>query len=1459
MGWRKMLAALCAATWWVSAAGPANSADVTFYSYGDSHYGALDGGATNWVGRINAMAGYTYPTALGGGSVGPARGVVALGDLINDAGNLAKGPAQWALWKADYGVNGEGVCTYPVYECFGNHDLHATRFVQKDIIARNLLRPGLTAISTNGLHYSWDWDGVHFVALGIYPADKWTTENTYSSVHNPESALAFLKWDLANNVGDSGRPVITLHHYDFLTDWWPAWQKLAYPRELDGYNVVLILHGHQGAPYGYNWQGYTVSGQNGSLNAAHITPANEILLATSTGANTWGNTYRKSFVFPDLGRSWNPVPRNGHRNVAADVTQLAWRPGAYAVTQDVYFGTSSNAVAAAATPDIEGLAAGVTNCAIPAAYLPLQPGAEYFWRVDQHNGAQPFSQGRVWSFRTRDTVGPNDLTFLFVSDIHYEDETLTANKRRVQAMNALPGAAYPAGIGGSVETPRGIVFGGDAASDAKQWQYDYYVEDHGLAGEKLLEYPVTAELNGNHDGGLTSIVGAGIVARNRRRSHLTGLSTNGFHCSWNWDGVHCVTLGVRPGANTNPYNSHGSLEFLIEDLAKNVGNSGQAVMLFQHFGVDDYAKSWWTEAERARYYEAIRNYNVIGIFHGHTHTTSIYKWNGIDVYHAPHMEFGGSVAVPVTSKEGFYVVHVTSNRLAVAERKADGTWGLSQSKPIFRSYASSGLAAVVGNGNATNVVAGNATIGGNLLHAVPAGGPTEITLCWGPADGGTNRGAWAHVETLGPRPTGPFAASVSGLSARRTYFYRCYAANALGNDWADTTANFVSGSAADVDNATGATGIAMSTATLNGMLLSTAAAPTTVALYWGPTDGGAAATNWQRVSDLGPRALGAFSAGIAGLSARTRYYYRAYATNSLGAEWAAASASFTTDPSAVVDNGAGATQVTRTGATLNGSLVRTYVEPTAVSLLWGPTDGGAVRQAWSNAVPLGPTAVGAFSAPVPGLASDTRYYYRSYATNAAGDSWADTSASFVTLSARPTIANSAADAIRRDSANLNGLLISTGSAPTHVWVYLGTADGGTNAGVWARNLSPGLRGEGPVTANVTDLVEDQPYYYRYFASNAFGVAWADTTATFRTLAKPGTTYTWDGGGGNTLWNNPVNWVGDAGYPKAAGDTAKFTSYTDYTVFALSEPITLGQIDCTSKLYVDFGVAGETMTFETSGGEAQFNWLPATGSDPRRVNFKANMVLASDLKYHVFYDRHDGGILGTISGPGRLRLQTEYEGGAERWSLGAAGGSANTYAGGTIVMTPRSGYLAGLISVKKNGAFGSGSVTLEPGARVVLEDRGATDDMLPDRAFLRLAHSGATYPRLTLNTGVNETVGGLFFDGARQADGTWGAIGSTAAHQTNLWFAGTGVLTVRAVDEPPVILGCRHLPTAGIELRWNSLDGYVYAIAVARALRTGFLEHAATGIVATPPVNTLTIPVPAHATNRFFRIEASQEP
>ena len=91
-----------------------------------------------------------------------------------------------------------------------------------------------------------------------------------------------------------------------------------------------------------------------------------------------------------------------------------------------------------------------------------------------------------------------------------------------------------------------------------------------------------------------------------------------------------------------------------------------------------------------------------------------------------------------------------------------------------------------------------------------------------------------------------------------------------------------------------ATNVTAAAADLLGYLSSTGAAPASVSVYWGASDGGTNAGNWAHAVDLGPRDVGTNNCPITGLVPQSTYYYRCLATNSFGAAWAPATASFTT-------------------------------------------------------------------------------------------------------------------------------------------------------------------------------------------------------------------------------------------------------------------------------------------------------------------------------------------------------------------------------------------------------------------------------------------------------------------------------------------------------------------------------------------------------------------------------------
>jgi len=242
--------------------------DVTFLVTSDVHYDAFENEDRNdrvreTLRAINTATNVAWPGELGGGSVRKPLGVLVLGDVIDDGDRMYLGkhqtPRQFFQFAADFGLDGtDGLLNCPVFETWGNHDgppVGREKFgfsFQARLKERNQRRQQkgwLTNLSTNGLHYSWDWDDVHFVMLGLYPADVQNPLlKRYSPVwHDPQGALSFLRDDLSRHVGTSGRPVVMLSHCGFDTDWWHTNDWRAAYEAVRPYSVALYLYGHTGA------------------------------------------------------------------------------------------------------------------------------------------------------------------------------------------------------------------------------------------------------------------------------------------------------------------------------------------------------------------------------------------------------------------------------------------------------------------------------------------------------------------------------------------------------------------------------------------------------------------------------------------------------------------------------------------------------------------------------------------------------------------------------------------------------------------------------------------------------------------------------------------------------------------------------------------------------------------------------------------------------------------------------------------------------------------------------------------------------------------------------------------------------------------------------------------------------------------------------------------------------------
>lgn len=261
-------------------------------------------------------------------------------------------------------------------------------------------------------------------------------------------------------------------------------------------------------------------------------------------------------------------------------------------------------------------------------------------------------------------VSDDTASFFVVSDTHYlademNPQTLTPEStavttRLVEWLNKLPGTEFSSAVGGGIiPPPSGVIHGGDVIDSGdkqspkhkamQETEVAAFAKDFGLnGGDGLLKWPVY-EIHGNHDGpqGKGPMIDA-ILARNQKRKGLAGVSKNGMHYSWDWNGVHFINLGIVVGevksiARKRRYAPMDSLEFLISDLAEKVGSSKRPVVITHHVDMmryqketpdEEVVKKEWDYADVQAYYNAIKGYNIAAIIYGHTHVRNVFKWDG---------------------------------------------------------------------------------------------------------------------------------------------------------------------------------------------------------------------------------------------------------------------------------------------------------------------------------------------------------------------------------------------------------------------------------------------------------------------------------------------------------------------------------------------------------------------------------------------------------------------------------------------------------------------------------------------------------------------------------------------------------------------------------------------------------------------------------------------------------------
>ena len=390
----------------------------------------------------------------------------------------------------------------------------------------------------------------------------------------------------------------------------------------------------------------------------------------------------------------------------------------------------------------------------------------------------------------------------------------------------------------------------------------------------------------------------------------------------------------------------------------------------------------------------------------------------------------------------------------------------------------------------TNITQTTATCGGNVV----ADGGVDVTMrgvCWSTTPYPTTEDS----KTEDGNGTGVFTSSLTGLDANTTYYIRAYATNEIGTSYGNEV-SFTTEQNPDLPTVitTAITNITQTSATSGGEVTADGGSPVTVrGICWSTSTNPTLANSFSTNGS----GLGSFVSQMDGLEENTKYYVRAYATNSAGTSYGNEN-SFTTgqtitSPTVTTDD---VTNITQTTATSGGNVTSDGGATVTVrGVCWSTSQNPTTAD---NLTTDG-SGIGTFISSLIGLTANTTYYVRAYATNSAGTSYGNEK-SFTTLQevTLPSVSTAPVTNVTTNSATSGGTVTDDGGAFVSA------------RGVcWSTSQNPTLAdphtndgtGTGSYISQLTGLTSNTTYYVRAYATNSAGTSYGNQE-TFTTLVDP---------------------------------------------------------------------------------------------------------------------------------------------------------------------------------------------------------------------------------------------------------------------------------------------------------------------------------------------------------------------
>jgi hypothetical protein len=415
---------------------------------------------------------------------------------------------------------------------------------------------------------------------------------------------------------------------------------------------------------------------------------------------------------------------------------------------------------------------------------------------------------------------------------------------------------------------------------------------------------------------------------------------------------------------------------------------------------------------------------------------------------------------------------LTSNTTYYVRAYAINKAGVSYGNEVTFQTAS---IAILTTNNVSSITQSSAVCGGNISNS---GGLTVTSrgVCFNTAANPTI----LNSKVISGSGVGSFSVAISGLTPSSTYYVRAFATNSLGTAYGNEVIFQTAGLATIITSE--ATTITQTSATCGGNITNAGGLTITSRGICYGTTSNPTILNTKVVSGSG---TGIFSTIITNLIAGTKYYARAYATNSAGTAYGNEISFSTLLPLLPTVTTVSASSLTTTSAISGGNV---------------SNDGGGVvterglcystnsNPTVSNVKLPNGSGLGSFTSTIVGLVPNTQYYLRAYAINSAGTAYGNEITFTTNQILLPVLTTSPSSSVTSNSVVSGGDITSDGGGEI---TLRGICYATTTSPTISNNILTNGSGIGTYSVSITGLSSATKYYLRAFATNSAGTAYGN--------------------------------------------------------------------------------------------------------------------------------------------------------------------------------------------------------------------------------------------------------------------------------------------------------------------------------------------------------------------------------